>query len=373
MTRLIASVTLALVLVSVAAFYGSDRVDAGRTVGIETVTEAVSGTGTSSTTSASTAAGPVAAAPPQLAIPAEPIVLPKPTLPSASVGAMGHVWQSLNNCGPATVVMALSTFGISASQEDARLALRGADQRRGMGPQPVGPWVREQYGLRSVWRTNGTNALLKALVTNGFTPMVTQWLQDPTVSRISHWRAVRGYDDAKGAFYVNDPMLGANVPLGYGWFGANWQAFAYRYMVLYRPEDEPLLKAIIGDEWFERPMRLALYERAKAEVVSQRTSAAWLAYGEAAYQYGMFEEAIAAFERGLQLGSATGVFTLRSSYPQALAALGRTEEAQEMAAKLSNVSTVPAASSGPRPPDTFALWLAAERARPFDAPHFTEH
>jgi len=42
------------------------------------------------------------------------------------------------HCGPAAVVMALSTFASTAKQEDARLALRGPDVRRGMGPPGVG-------------------------------------------------------------------------------------------------------------------------------------------------------------------------------------------------------------------------------------------
>ena len=60
---------------------------------------------------------------------------------SMVLGDMKHVWQSLNNCGPAAVVMALSAMGIDVPQETARLALRGTDVRRGMGPQGVGPWV----------------------------------------------------------------------------------------------------------------------------------------------------------------------------------------------------------------------------------------
>ncbi len=150
---------------------------------------------------------------------------------------MKHIWQSLNNCGPAAVVMALSTFGVDANQEDARLALRGPDVRRGMGPQGVGPWVKDKWDLRSTWRNGGTNDLMRRLIANGFVPMVTQWMQDPTVSRIAHWRTVRGYDDAQGVFFVNDSMLGNMVALPYDWFGRNWQSFQYRYMVIYHAED----------------------------------------------------------------------------------------------------------------------------------------
>ena len=280
---------------------------------------------------------------------------------------MRHIWQSLNNCGPAAVVMALSTFGITADQEAARLALRGPDVRRGMGPQGVSPWVGELYGLRAMWRNNGTNDLLRRLVANGFAPMVTQWMQDPSASRIAHWRTIRGYDDALGTFYANDSMLGNSVPLGYQWIQDNWQPFSYRYMVIYRPEDEALLKAIVGPEWSESTNREAFYERAMREAQAQGTSAAWLTYGEASYQSGRFEEALAAFDKGLALGSAQGVFTVRSSYPQTLRALGRPEEADRAQAKLAGLSAVPS-STVAAPPDTFALWMAFRRTLPFDGP-----
>ena len=285
--------------------------------------------------------------------------------PASAALDMRHLWQSLNNCGPASVVMALSTFGITADQETARLALRGPDVRRGMGPQGVDPWVKELYGLRSMWRNNGTNGLLKQLVANGFAPLVTQWMQDPSVSRIAHWRAIRGYDDALGTFYVNDPMLGNFVPLSYRWIQDNWQPFSYRYMVIYRPEDEALLKAIVGPEWSESRNREAFYQRTKAEALAQDTAAAWLTYGEASYQSGRFDEALAAFDKGLAMGNAQGVFTLRSSYPQTLRALGKQREADAAQAKLSNLSAVPS-STVASPPDSFAVWMAFRRTLAFD-------
>jgi hypothetical protein len=283
---------------------------------------------------------------------------PKTAPAKIQVEEMKHVWQSLNNCGPASVVMALSTFGIDVTQEFARVPLRGTSVLSGMGPQRVDGWVSANFGLRSVWRNNGTNDLLRRLVANGFAPMVTQWMQDPSVSRIAHWRVVRGYDDGAGTFYVNDPMLGNMVTLSYGWFQKNWQAFSYRYMVIYDPKDEALLKAIIGDDWNDAKMRKNFYERARADAHSQDTSAAWLAYGEAAYGYGLFSEAVTAFERGIASGPVQGVFTLRSSYPQALRALGRQTEADAVQQRL---STSASSSTVASPPDPYALYLAFMR------------
>jgi len=296
--------------------------------------------------------------------PAESLPTPKDAPAAAVFDDMKHVWQSLNNCGPAAVVMALSTLGVDVNQETARLALRGTNVLRGMGPQGVGPWVQENFDLRSTWRNNGTNALMKKLIANGFVPMVTQWMQDPTVSRIAHWRTVRGYDDAKGVFYVNDSMLGQMVPLSYDWFGRNWQSFAYRYMVIYRPEEEPLLKAVIGADWSDSYVRQALYERAKSEAQAQNTNFAWLALGEAAYANGIFDEAVAAFERGFNTGNAAGVFGVRNSYPQALRALNRKQEADVVAAKINGVSPVP--STVAPAPDPTAMFLMFRRTLPFE-------
>ena len=297
---------------------------------------------------------PAAAAPVAVA-PVAPAPQPKAAPAAMAFDQMKHVWQSLNNCGPASVVMALSTMGVDVSQEFARVPLRGTNVASGMGPQRVDGWVKDNFGLRSVWRNNGTNDLMRRLVANGFAPMVTQWMQDPTITRIAHWRVVRGYDDAKATFYVNDPMLGNFVPLSYSWFAKNWQSFSYRYMVIFDPKDEALLKTIVGDDWDNAKMRKNFYERTKADAQEQQTSFAWLAYGEAAYGYGLFREAVDAFERGIALGSVQGVFTLRSSYPQALRALGRQQEADAAAQRLSTNSNSSTVAS---PPDPYALFLA---------------
>ena len=344
---------------------------AGTGFGLRSATPATSATVAQPATLAAPSVAQAADAPVPLATtesapaPAEVLPTPKDAPASTVFDDMKHVWQSLNNCGPAAVVMALSALGVDASQEVARLALRGTDVRRGMGPQPVDPWVKANFGLRSVWRNDGTNDLMKRLIANGFVPMVTQWMQDPSISRIAHWRTVRGYDDAQGVFYVNDPMLGNMVALSYDWFGRNWQSFAYRYMVIYRPENEPLLRAVIGRDWSEPVMRQALYERAKNEAKAQDTNFAWLAYGEAAYANGVFDEAVAAFERGFSAGSASGVFGVRNSYPQALRALGRRQEADVIAQKINGITPVP--STVAAAPDSYALFLALRRSTPFES------
>src|SRR5258708_16378108 len=207
---------------------------------------------------------------------------------------------------------------------------------------------------------NGTIELMKRCVGRAFGPMVAEWMQDLTISRIAHWRTVRGYDDDLAVFYVNDPMLGNNVALGYDWFDANWQPFSFRWMVLYRPEDASRVQSIVGADWAESSMRDRFYARAKADAYAQNTSAAWLTYGEAAYQDGWFAEAVMAFDRGMSLGSVNGVFTVRNSYPLALRALGRQTDADRAASSLAATTSTPATAV--QSSDSFALILATRPA-----------
>jgi hypothetical protein len=278
---------------------------------------------------------PVVAGEPPTAMTEAPAVPVELVAPGATgdVGRMSYVAQTWNNCGPASVVMALSNLGLDVTQEVARLALRGPDISRGMPAQNVSPWVEGQYGLKALVRTNGTRDLVRTFVANGFPVIVTQWLLDPP-SRIAHYRVVRAYDDRTRRFLVNDPMRGAGVWLDYAWFDSSWQVFLYRYLVIYRPEDEGKVRAIVADDWADATMRARMYERAKSEAQTQGRHDSWIALGEAAYQLGLYGEAVAAFERGLSLGGAAGVFTMRSSYPNALRALGRDAEAEAVRAKL---------------------------------------
>lgn len=275
----------------------------------------------------------------------------------AELGAMSHVWQTWNNCGPASIVMALSSFGYDVSQEEARLALRGPDVRRGMPAQNVDPWLRARLGLRAIARTDGTVDQVKRLVANGFPVVVTQWLEDG--DRIAHYRVVRGYSDADRVFFVNDPMRGANVALTYDWFAANWRDFSYRYLVVYRPEDEAKVKALVGADWDEVAMRERLYLRTQVDAERLGTAGAWLAYGEAAYQYGKFAEAVAAFEHGLSLGSPTGIFTLRVSYPMSLRLEHRLGESDAASAKFASLTS--ATVHAPESADAIGLALFASR------------
>ena len=64
-------------------------------------------------------------------------------------------------------------------------------------------------------------------------------------------------------------------------------------------------------------------------------------------------------------GNSQGIFGLRNSYPQALRALGRQQDADRAAQTVAGVSSVP--SNGvAAPPDPYAVYLAMLRVTPIE-------
>jgi len=91
---------------------------------------------------------------------------------------MKHIWQSANNCGPAAVVMALSTFGVELIRRTRAWRLRGRRATR-HGPAGVGPWVKDNWDPPLDLAERGTKRPDEASHRHGFVPMVTQWSRSP--------------------------------------------------------------------------------------------------------------------------------------------------------------------------------------------------
>ncbi len=176
-------------------------------------------------------------------------VTPRPAPQHYALTGLKHSWQTLNNCGPASVSAALSYYGVNVSQEEARQALRPDPNSSGMGWQVIAPYVAK-FGLDAKPRTGGTRDLIKSLVANDIPVIVLQVVSE--TNPISHFRVVTGYDDTQSVFYVNDSLLGPNVAIAYDSFDERWKKLAYsqeRYIPIYRPAQAALVAAILGPDW----------------------------------------------------------------------------------------------------------------------------
>lgn len=286
------------------------------------------------------------------------------------IGQFKHSVQTLNNCGPASVVSVLSYYGFDVSQEAARQVLRPYAESRGMGWQVIAPYVAK-FGLETKPRINGNDDLIKALVANDIPVIVLQNVSESY--RVGHFRVVQGYDDRAGVFYANDSLLGPNVAIPYASFDARWEQLGYswnRYIPIYRPEQAPLVAAILGNDWTD----VGMYSRALPDVRAAAAEQpddrqAWSRLVEALTGAERYQEALDALDRtpvgrgGPGFGSPGGSSSTSTTRIKLLNKVGRYQEALSAAeTALARGVSVTGRDGGSGGGTSGALWLQKAEA-----------
>ena len=219
-------------------------------------------------------------------------------------------WQDRNRCSAAALSIQLSYWRDDIHYEDtlARLNPNSGDVSVRFDEMIA---YAETFGLRGVARMGGTTDILKRLVVGGFPVLVENGYYDgEAIARnwTSHNRVVVGYDDTAGVLYVLDSVLGGGEDdLGrafeYAEFEAVWRQMNHNYLVLYEPEDESQIQAILGQQWdttFNAEWTLA---RAQANLYTANPDAFDnFNMGTALVALGEYERALQAFGVAERMG-----------------------------------------------------------------------
>jgi len=220
---------------------------------------------------------------------------------SALLDNPNHVYQTFNNCGPATLSMILSRFGKNVSQKELRDQMRpyqvlsGDNDDKTIFTSEFVDWAKK-YGLEAVSRVNGDINTLKYFTVNGIPVVVKTWLH--VNEDIGHFRIVRGFDENKSVIIQDDSYEGPNKKIKYYDFLSMWQPFNYAYIIVYRKDQENLVKAIIGEDWDEKASWQNALTRAQkeADLDSQNVYAVFNK-STALYHLGDFQKSVEAFEK----------------------------------------------------------------------------
>jgi len=138
------------------------------------------------------------------------------------------------------------------------------------------------------------------LVENAYNPGGSDWM--------GHNRVVMGYNDDEGQVYTFDSVLGSGPggigrPIPYLEFDAQWRPFNRTYMVLYPPEAEPRVQAVLGPQWNATYNAEWTLEQAQREIAQDSGNAfALFNLGSALLTLGHPGDAVLAFERALDIG-----------------------------------------------------------------------
>jgi len=243
-----------------------------------------------------------------------PTPTPTPTPPiSVTLAGLRHEHQGWNNCGPATLAMALSYWGRGETQYDVAPILKPDPEDKN-----VSPWEMEAYtrglGLGAIVRVNGTLDRLKSLLRSGFPVIVETWYVRDARDQLGHYRLVIGYDDAAQQFLTYDSLHGPDVTIGYRELDELWRVFNRAYLVVYAPERWEALAAVLGLDLDDAAMYERALETARVEAANSPASCvayadcadwvtfSWFSAGSSLTSLGRHDEAAAAYDQARQLG-----------------------------------------------------------------------
>ncbi len=156
--------------------------------------------------------------------------------------------QTFNNCGPANLAMALSYWGWQGDQRETRAYLRpnlDVDDKNIM-PDEMVRFVEIYTGLKALTRVGGDIDLLKRFIAAGFPVVVEKGHHPPDDWWMGHYMVINGYDDDNSRFVAQDSLIQADAPLPYDEVTPWWRNFNYVYLVIYSPERESEVYAILG-------------------------------------------------------------------------------------------------------------------------------
>ena len=185
--------------------------------------------------------------------PAQPTATPEPTptlvpVPAAfELDGMGLEYQSFNNCGPANLSMNLTFWGWPTTQDVTKAGLRTHEDDRNVMLSEMRDFVIEKTSLTAPVRYGGTLDIVKRLVSNGYPILLERGHTDPEDGWMGHYSIVTAYDDARQTVRIPDTLLGV-MNLSYSDLMLDWAHFDRIYLVIYPPEREAEVLALLGPD-----------------------------------------------------------------------------------------------------------------------------
>jgi tetratricopeptide (TPR) repeat protein len=212
-----------------------------------------------------------------------------------------QIFQSFNNCGPASLSMALWYYGINESQEQLGASLRpyqnttGIDDDKSVSMQEIAQKA-EEYDLIAYHRPNGSIAMVKQFINYDIPILTRTWLSEN--EDIGHYRVLRGYDDLSKQIIQDDSYQGHDLTFGYDEFNSLWDKFSYEYVVLVPKEKKAIAEAIIGEDI---DANIAWNKAAKhnEELLKENPSDIYQQFNlsVALYNVGQYQKSVESFEK----------------------------------------------------------------------------
>ncbi|MCW1971096.1 MAG: C39 family peptidase [Anaerolineae bacterium] len=263
-------------------------------------------------TATPTTAVVAAATPASIAPTATPLPPPEPSpitslvnpatvsLPASfRIPTVRHESQSMNNCGPATVAMQLSTFGRKETQYQTQTYLRPDKDDRNVSPNEMAAYA-QTLGFRSKAIVGGTIPLLKQLLLAGMSPVVETWFIPHVNDEMGHYRLLIGYEGDTLIFH--DSYNGPNIRIKEAEFDQLWKVFNRVAVVTWTRIQEESAVAILQSYLDDNAMTAHALSVARAEAAANpQDKFAWFNVGTNLLTLGDTAGAVQAYNRARRL------------------------------------------------------------------------
>jgi tetratricopeptide (TPR) repeat protein len=277
-----------------------------------------------------------------LPTPTQTIAAVQPAPPAVQLTGLRHEWQTWNNCGPATLAMNLSYYGSTLDQATIGAVLRIYPDDKNVSPQELVAYARDQ-GYAAQLRVDGSADLARAFLANGIPLLIESWLEEQPNDGMGHYRLLVGYDDAAQHWiaydsYVHrdlvspDPASYAGIYLAYAETDALWQVFHRTYVLIYPPDREPVVQAILGERYAPAAMWQGALATAQAETAANPNDPfVHFNLGTSLVALGDYAAAAAAYDRARALGLPWRMLWYQFGVFEAYAQMGRYAEMVQLA------------------------------------------
>lgn len=185
-------------------------------------------------------------------IPPTATAVPTPLPAAVSLDGVVHEYQNFNNCGPATLSMALSFWGWQGDQNVTREYLRPnyREDDKNVNPFEMVDFVENQTGLEALFRVGGDLNTLRRFIAAGFPLVIEKGLDPEDDDWLGHYQLISGYDDQHQQVIVYDSFQGPahDYPIPYAVVEEFWPHFNNVYIVIYPPQEEARVMALLGSD-----------------------------------------------------------------------------------------------------------------------------
>jgi hypothetical protein len=250
--------------------------------------------------------GPTHTSPPTPILTSTPTLTPTPIPEAFALPAPEWERQDWNNCGPATLALGLRFYGWEGDQFDISDLLKPDRGDKNVNVEELVYYVRTRAGwLNAEYRVGGDIDLLRRLIAAGYPVVIEKGytIVEGGGGWAGHYLLLTGYDDAARVFIAQDTNVGPDQHVSYDVLDEGWRAFNRVYILIYPPDDQPTIEALLGSDAEPDLNREHALEAARAEIDADSADAyAWFNLGTNLLYFDRYEEAAEAYDQALSIG-----------------------------------------------------------------------